>query len=295
MPNILHYFLGFGLIGYVATIAIALLFVTVANILYYDLQEGAVDAKRFSKFIGGIVASLIFCVILAFLAQLLLYKTPFLKVGVIYLDSLLISFAKLIKFQYILCWFLIPLAFVFIYYAVMSIIAYYKEKKMWIDWNKKQEEKEAKKLDEITPKNINDEASETEIETVEEKKTAKPKFKFGLFSKKKQPSEIEVAEDDLIEIDYRVPLKILKASKQSKKGILQLGRQTEGEGYVMVVNSDEHEGKLKEIVQSCHSNLELPKMPYIAFFDADDFEATPVKEYGKKLIAQKEQERKEVD
>ena len=132
----MRFIIGYGLLGHVVFVAIIILGVVVGNILYFNIVKDRISSKRYISFSIGMILNIIICLLLDISAQYLLYKT-FLRYLTNAIDTVVSSFIDLIKLQYILAWFIIPIALVFIYYAILSVLAYMKEYQAWIEWNKK--------------------------------------------------------------------------------------------------------------------------------------------------------------
>ncbi|KRL79212.1 hypothetical protein [Ligilactobacillus equi] len=264
--------IGQGVVGYVATFFIIMLLVTIENMLFFNVVSGRLGYKRYITFGLTSLLSIIFCLVLAFGVQYLLYQSVVSKV-IVTLDMIIWQFMLLIRIQWLLAWFMIPIALAFVFYGVLSLKSYIEEYRAWYKWNLEQEAKE--NGGEI-PKDKN--------------KGKKKSFNFNINLKvfKKHPTpELEytlsVDEDILSEIPYKMPIKLLKISKLSKNGELQIGKTDNG-GYVMIVNNPEHEAKLREMTAHIHDEEETPKMPYIVFFDEENFKAQTLKEYGKEVV-----------
>ena len=56
----------------------------------------------------------------------------------------------------------------------------------------------------------------------------------------------------------------------------------------MVVNSKDHEDKLKGLIEKFHSVNDITaKMPYIAFFNENELTVDNVKDYGRILLKER--------
>lgn len=269
----LSYVIGNGTIGYLAFAAIFILFITISNTLYFNIVKNSTAIKRFAVFGVGVIISLIVCVVLIMVIQHLLYETP-AKMVVEGIDKVIYGFASLIKLPYLIAWFGIPIALAFIYYAVLSVYVYISEYKAWIKWNDQQAQK------------INGGSDSNSVETPQKNHSVLEILKNNLRIFKKHSAikhKIIIREEDITSVPYKEPLKLMKCCRLSKKGQLQLGMTDSG--YVMVVNSLEHDNKLREFTHNVHDDKKVPDLPYIVFFDNDTFTAKNVKEYGRELIS----------
>lgn len=267
------YIIGNGIVGYVAFAAVLILFVTITNTLYFNIVKNSIANKRFFIFGVGEIISLSICVSLIAAIQYVLYETP-AKMVVQGIDKIVYGFASLIKLPYLIAWFGIPIALAFIYYAFLSVYVYISEYKAWIKWNDQQAEK------------LNGGLGSNNVEEKKEKRSSSIIFKDKLRIFKKRSVieyKVNVSEEDLTSIPYKEPLKLMKCCRLSKKGELQLGLADKG--YVMIVNSLEHEHKLREFTHNVHDDKSVPELPYIVFFDNSTFIAKNVKEYGRELIS----------
>ncbi|AIR11805.1 hypothetical protein [Ligilactobacillus salivarius] len=266
----MRFIIGYGLLGYIAFVAIIILGVVVGNILYFNIVKDRISSKRYISFSIGMILNIIICLLLDIAAQYLLYKT-FLRYLTNAIDTVVSSFIDLIKLQYILAWFIIPIALVFIYYAILSVLAYMKEYQAWIEWNKKYGD--------------GDEVIDGDPDNNKKKKGFFSSI-IPAFKKKELKYELKVNDSELSDIPYTEPLKLMKCSKLSQKGVLQIGKTDKG--YVMVVNSKDHENKLKGLIEKFHSVNDITaKMPYIAFFNENELTVDNIKDYGRKILKER--------
>ena len=265
----MRFIIGYGLLGYIAFVAIIILGIVVGNILYFNIVKDRISSKRYVSFSIGMTLNVIICLLLDMAAQYLLYKT-FLKYLTNAIDTVVSSFIDLIKLQYILAWFIIPIALVFIYYAILSVLAYMKEYQAWVEWNKKYGDG-----DEVTDSDPDNKKKKGFFSSI-----------IPTFKKKELKYELKVNDNELSDIPYTEQLKLMKCSKLSKKGVLQIGKTDKG--YVMVVNSKDHEDKLKGLIEKFHSVNDITaKMPYIAFFNENELTVDNVKDYGRILLKER--------
>lgn len=266
----MRFIIGYGLLGYIAFVAIIILGVVVGNILYFNIVKDRISSKRYISFSIGMILNIIICLLLDIAAQYLLYKT-FLRYLTNAIDTVVSSFIDLIKLQYILAWFIIPIALVFIYYAILSVLAYMKEYQAWIEWNKKYGD--------------GDEVIDGDPDNNKKKKGFFSSI-IPAFKKKELKYELKVNDSELSDIPYTEPLKLMKCGKLSQKGVLQIGKTDKG--YVMVVNSKDHENKLKGLIEKFHSVNDITaKMPYIAFFNENELTVDNIKDYGRKILKER--------
>lgn len=253
----LNYVIGFGFVGHIFSLLMLILAITVLGIIMFNSKKDDVFSwfVLFSRLIVAVGVLLTMSVGV----QALLYGTPAVKV-VTKIDAVIINFLAIIKFQYIVWWFVIPVALMFMYYILLSFKVYLGERKEWVEWNKNHPDGSSIKLE-------------------------KPKlFKDNKRSKmpKKKP-EIEVNEQNITDVPYQQPLRLLKCSTLSKKGQIQLGKTDDG--YVMVVNNPEHDALFRYTVEKVHGVVkDVPEMPYVAFFNNNDLKMYTVKEYGRNLL-----------
>lgn len=253
----INYLIGFGFIGHIVGLLMLVLTITVVGIIVFNSKKE--DIFSYFVLISRLVIAVGILLALSVVIQVLLYGTPAVKF-VARIDTVIVNFLAIIKFQYLMWWFIIPVALMFIYYIFLSIRVYLKERKEWVKWNENHPDGSSIKLE-------------------------KPKlFKDNKLSRMpKKEDKIEVNEQNIIDVPYKQPLRLLKCSTLSSKGQIQLGRTEDG--YVMVVNHPEHDALFRYTVEKVHGVIkDVPEMPYVAFFNDTDLKMYTVKEYGKTLL-----------